>query len=213
VSYSERAPHTEFLELIVSADLAGAGLEAQRLCARVGLLAFYDDIVEVALEALEERVRRHKSTAAEMYAHAAAIQAAAATAYELVPWPARTAGTVVVACAPHERHGFGARVAADAFALEGWRDVFLGPGLDGDAIAAAVAQHEASALALSVALKTNVEGARETIERARRARPDLRVVLGGKAMRGFAAADLNANAVALSAREARDVARTFRREK
>jgi methanogenic corrinoid protein MtbC1 len=213
VSYSERAPHAEFLELIVAADVAGAGLEAQRLCTRLGLLAFYDDVVEVVIETFEEQVRRHKLTAAEMYTHAAAVQAAAATAYELVPWPARTAGTVVVACAPHERHGFGARVAADAFALAGWRDVFLGPGLDVQAIAAAVTQHDASVLALSITLKTNVEGARETVERARRARPDLRVVIGGKAVRGFAAADLNANAVALSAREARDVACTFRRER
>ncbi len=197
---------------MVSADVAGAGAEAQRLCALHGLIAFYDDVVEVTFDALEERVRRRELTSTQMYAAAAAVQAASATAYELVPWPERRGATVVVACAPQERHAFGARIAADAFALAGWRDVFVGAGLESAGIGATIAQHRAVALALSVTLKMNVEGVRDTIAHARSVRPGLRVVVGGRAVRGFAAADLDADAVAGSAREAHDVACTFRRE-
>jgi methanogenic corrinoid protein MtbC1 len=213
LSYSGRAPHAEFLERIVTSDVAGAGAEAQRLCGRHGLVAFYDDVVDTSFHALDERVRRRQLSLAQLYVAAASVQAAAATAYESVRWPDPRGGTIVVACAPGERHSFGARVAADAFALAGWRDVFLGAGQDADAIARAVDEHGAGALAISVTMSLHLDAVREAIGKARGLRSGLKVVVGGKAVRGVPSADLDADAVAGSAREARDVAITFRIEK
>jgi methanogenic corrinoid protein MtbC1 len=212
LSHSERTPGTEFLDRLVTADVVAAGELARSHCGRYGLLAFYDDMVGAAFDALDERVRTGSLTLAQMYVVAAAAQAAAATAYETVPWPERAGATAVIACAPRERHSFGARIVADAFALAGWRDVFLGAGHDAEAIARAVSEHGAGALALSVTLPEHVSGVRQTIARARIVRPGLRVVVGGRGARAVDARQIGADVVAGTAREANDVASAFRIE-
>ena len=83
-----------------------------------------------------------------------------------------------------ERHVVGASIVANVLDAEGWDVRFLGSDMPHEAIVAAIAQHEADLVAISVTLSTHVPQARELIAHIRHdvvAAP--RIIVGGAAFR------------------------------
>ena len=89
---------------------------------------------------------------------------------------------LVVATLPGERHALGARLAAAAAAIDGWRTTYLGPDLPVTEIAAAARNVGADAVAIS-AVRTDRMGEteRDLVELRSLLDPEVRVVVGGAA--------------------------------
>jgi DNA-binding transcriptional MerR regulator/methylmalonyl-CoA mutase cobalamin-binding subunit len=87
---------------------------------------------------------------------------------------------LVVATLPGERHALGARLAAAAAAIDGWRTTYLGPDLPVTEIAAAARNVGADAVAIS-AVRTDRarETERDLVELRALLDPEVRVVVGG----------------------------------
>lgn len=76
---------------------------------------------------------------------------------------------IVMGTLPGERHGLGARLAATAAALQGWRVVYLGTDLPVSEIAAAAHEVEALAVGVSVVRREAVEASLVSIRQLREA--------------------------------------------
>jgi methanogenic corrinoid protein MtbC1 len=93
--------------------------------------------------------------------------------------------TVVAATVSGNHHELGIRMVADFFEIEGWRAVYLGPGLPPDELATAVATFQADLLVLGACMHTQLQGIADAV-RVVRSTPqasDLRILVGGP---GFA---------------------------
>lgn len=91
---------------------------------------------------------------------------------------------VVVATLPGERHALGARLAAAAAALEGWRPTYLGADLPVEEIATAARKVGATTIALSVVRTDRIRETEESLAALRELLgPDLQIVVGGAAAR------------------------------
>ncbi|MGD2046010.1 MAG: MerR family transcriptional regulator [Gemmatimonadota bacterium] len=92
--------------------------------------------------------------------------------------------TVVVATLPGEQHALGARLAAAAASVEGWRPVYLGAALPSEEIASAAARVGADTVAISAVRTEGVaEAARHLAELRELLSPDISLMVGGRAAR------------------------------
>jgi len=87
--------------------------------------------------------------------------------------------SALVAVAPGNAHEIAARALADLLEIDGWRAVNLGGTLPASDLALALAQFEIDLLCLSIALSTQLRGARAAIEAARAAKPGIKILVGG----------------------------------
>ena len=88
--------------------------------------------------------------------------------------------TVIVAAVAGNRHSLPVRVVADFFSIAGWRSICLGADLPPSELAAAAEYFEADAMALSVAMSTQIKHARATILETRKScEKEIRIVVGG----------------------------------
>ena len=85
----------------------------------------------------------------------------------------------LLAVAPGNGHELAARALADLLEIDGWRTVYLGGNLPASDLAVALGQFEADLLGLSIALSTQLRGARRAIRLARAAKPEVKILVGG----------------------------------
>jgi methanogenic corrinoid protein MtbC1 len=91
---------------------------------------------------------------------------------------------VVVATLPGERHALGARLAAAAAAIEGWRPTYLGADLPVEEIATAASNVGAKRVAISAVQTDQVRETEQTLIALRELLdPDIEVIVGGAAAR------------------------------
>ncbi|XYH92441.1 B12-binding domain-containing protein [Sorangium sp. So ce1128] len=177
-----------------------------------GLGHVYDRIVVPALAEVGERWYRNQITVADEHLASAVAQAAVASLYPLVQWPAGGGPRAVVGCADPELHTFGARMVADILALDGWRTTFVCGGISLASGLAGVDPREVRLYALSITLDAHVPAARVLIRRLREEAPGVKILAGGRAVAAQpdAARLLGADAVATSASLAVGIARAWR---
>jgi diguanylate cyclase (GGDEF)-like protein len=94
--------------------------------------------------------------------------------------PADARSTVVIAAPAGEHHGLGPRMVADVLELAGFRVIYLGTDVPSDALAAAVAEYEATVVCISLTMSVGATKLEEAIEAVADARPDTSVLLGGQ---------------------------------
>lgn len=88
--------------------------------------------------------------------------------------------TVLVCAVEGEQHVLGARMAADVLEGAGYRTMFLGPDVPTEALALAVARHEAAVVCLSLHMSLGANRLERAVEAVQAARPSSRVVLAGR---------------------------------
>jgi methanogenic corrinoid protein MtbC1 len=105
------------------------------------------------------------------------------------PWSgALDGGPVAVACcAPGERHTLGLQMVCDILRIGGIDVHMLGEGAPAESIRDFVGEVRADLLCLSVAVELHLPEAADLIALARTARPELRVLVGGRAFGGSVA--------------------------
>jgi methanogenic corrinoid protein MtbC1 len=93
--------------------------------------------------------------------------------------------TVVAATVSGNHHELGIRMVADFFEMEGWRAVYLGPGVPPDELATAVVTFGADLLVLGACMHTQLQGIADAVRvvRATEGTEKVKVLVGGP---GFA---------------------------
>jgi methanogenic corrinoid protein MtbC1 len=167
--------------------------------------------VEPALVQLDALWERNRISSSMQHLATAIIELAIARSYTEASWP-MVGPTFVVACAPGEDHGLGARMVSDLLAQSGWTEMFLGPDTAADAMVRAVTENAARAIGISVTMNRNLANAHACIVRLRRVAPAIKVLVGGRACAELAdpVVALGADAYAPTAREAVDVAENWK---
>lgn len=89
--------------------------------------------------------------------------------------------TVLLAAPDNEYHDLGLRMLADRFTLAGWRSHFLGAAIPVREVIKAVGELHADAVALSASTHYHRLALRSYVGELTRARPDVRVWVGGPA--------------------------------
>lgn len=202
---------TRFLERILAGDRAGAYQLAKACFEERGVTFLHEEVVSPALYQVGELWHADRITVADEHLASATAAAAVAALYPFFPWPAKRAPRVVVACPQGEHHGFGARMLADAIALDGWDDYYFGADVPHGMLARKVIDFAPAAVALSVTLTANLDAAREAVRHVRAAGP-ARILLGGRAVvkAPGLAASVGADAIAGSSVEGVEVLRGWR---
>ncbi len=90
--------------------------------------------------------------------------------------------TAVVSATAGEFHQVGARIVADSLELLGWDVRFVGAGASVDELLEIVARERPALLALSVSLDGNLATVDATAQRVHARHPDVRIVIGGRAV-------------------------------
>ena len=91
--------------------------------------------------------------------------------------------TVMVAVAPGDAHYLAARYLANLFEQRGWRTIHLAGALPPAELALGVEAFDADLLALSLTVSTRLSATIEAVRQARRQRPQLKVLVGGRVLR------------------------------
>lgn len=150
------APTTEAVDALVADAMAATerldapALEAvlERGALALGAGVMVDRVVARFLRQVGERW--HAGTLSPAHEHLASAALRRVLAWIIATWGAAPrAPRLVVATPAGELHEFGAMLAAAAAAEEGWQVVYLGASLPARDVAAAAAQVEARAVALS----------------------------------------------------------------
>lgn len=106
--------------------------------------------------------------------------------YSRLPAPRPLTGpvSILLALAPDNRHDIGVRILEWLATERGVRCRVLPTGTAAAAIVSAVAEERPSMLGISMALPSSAETVRDILERCAQAVPGLRLLVGGRAVRG-----------------------------
>jgi DNA-binding transcriptional MerR regulator len=137
------------LDALAAFDAARLDAELRRAALALSAEAFLDALVVRLWERVADAVHRGALRPAHQHLAQAVLRRVLDRATETATLPG-AGPDLVVATPAGQPHELGALVAAAAAASEGWRVVYLGPGLPAEAIADAAARTRARAVTLSL---------------------------------------------------------------
>ncbi|MCO5170530.1 MAG: cobalamin-dependent protein [Planctomycetes bacterium] len=200
-----------FLVACLQGDGPGARALARAVLDARGPAALYEQVVRPALYEVGERWLRGEVSEPVEHLATATAQVAVATLYGALPWPA-PGPVAVVCCVGGERHDLGARLLSDLLGLDGWRTHFLGADTPAARLPDLVRRQGARVVALSATMPIHLTELRRCVLALRAACPDVKVIVGGQALRAVPdpAGRLGADAWVASAEEAVTLARAWK---
>ncbi len=199
----------EYLEAAISGRQRRAiGLVVDAVDNGLQIEEAYRDVLEVAQRLVGEMWHAQELSVAQEHFVTATTEAVMTLLAHRAEPPAPAERTVVVAVVPGNAHQLGARALAHWFEMDGWNAIYLGSELPATEAAAALEVFEADLFALSIALSVQIPAARSAVRAAREARPECRILLGGRVIASVSDLwrKLGADATAGSAKEAIAVA-------
>ena len=159
-------------------DALHAGL--RRAALAVGATSFLDDVLAPFLTELGAAWSRAEIGPAQEHLASEKVEAVLSWLTDSTA-NGSTAPTVVLVTLPGERHQLGARLAAAAATLAGWRVAYLGADLPPEEIARAARAVDAAAVAVSVVLSPASEETRANLRALRRDLPaEVPILVGGR---------------------------------
>ena len=175
--------------LYLQSALAGkrsAALNIAREALRAGasVLDVYQDMLQPAQYEIGRLWECNSITVAKEHAATAVTQYVVARLHEYLPAAAKTSGNAVMTGVRNEAHQLGATMVTDVLEAEGWNVRFLGTALPHRDIVAAVADHEATLVGISIALLSHLNTAGDLIDDLRGRFGDrIHIIVGGAAFR------------------------------
>lgn len=174
----------------------------------------YEELVCPAMHSLGDMWLRDEISVADEHLATATADAAIAGLYPDFDWPGTRTSRVFVACPEGERHALGARMLADLLALDGWDESYFGADVPTGTLARKAAELRPRVVALSVTITNHLASAREAAAAIRDVSPQTKILVGGRAVAGAAAARaadrVGTDIVAGSAAEAVAMVRDWR---
>jgi methanogenic corrinoid protein MtbC1 len=192
-----------FVQTILTGDRKAAltiAREALRDGARIQDL--YADVFQDALYEVGRLWERNAITVGQEHMATAVTQYVMAHVFGTVESATERRGVALMTGVPGELHHVGALMVSDMLEAHGWQVQFLGSNLPITSILRAHADAKPQLLGISVTMLFNRHHATHLIAEARRADPQVRVVVGGAAFRHDAWRDTGADDYAADVRSA-----------
>lgn len=202
---SVQSPHGELAARYLLALLEG---DRPRACAmlvdavpRLSLHEVHAHVIAPVMYELGRMWHLNEVTVAEEHFATATTLAGMSLLMARLPRRPSNGKTLLAACIQGNAHELGLRMVADTFELEGWRVVYLGADVPSDALAMAVRDFDASLVALSVTLHSQLQTLADAIALIRKA-ATVKIIVGGYALESAEAVrQLGADGYAKSAAE------------
>lgn len=171
-----------YLDCILKADTKNAVfLIPEYVKNGIPLPDVYVDIVGECMREVGELWHRHTIQVDKEHYCTSTTQMALAQLYPFIFSQKRRPKKILVACVGSELHELAARMVADLFEYNGWDSIYLGAAVPAESIQSAVETFRPDLVALSVTMPQHLLACKETVERLRRAYPDIKIAVGGKA--------------------------------
>ena len=200
-----------YLQAALAGDRTAAlNIAHESLRAGATVLDVYQDMLQPAQYEIGRLWESNSISVAREHEATAVTQYVIARLHEHFPAATERRGNAVVTGVRNELHQLGANMVADVLEADGWNVRFLGTRLPHRDIVAAVAEHDASLVAISVALLPHLEAAADLIEDLRAKFGDaVRVIVGGAAFGtdGEAWREIGADGSSRELRGTRDLVR------
>lgn len=179
----------ELSERFLAAQLKGdrrAGLRVimeDGLAGGISIPDLHQNVIRRAQHEIGRLWESNSITVAREHVATAIAHLALAQLYPHLPRAEPSGQRVVLACVEGEHHDLAARIVCDFLEMAGLDVVFLGADNPAETLVAAVREHHAHALALSVTVTFHLEALERTVQAARAAfGPDFPIYAGGRAL-------------------------------
>lgn len=165
---------------------AAASVLLEQHAAGASVADLFEHVVVPAQREVGSMWHRGEINVAEEHVATLTTQKAVAVLAHQAEAEAPQGYTVVVGSVTGDNHDLGSRLLAELFELAGWRSVSLGADVPRLDLLQALEGFEADLLVLSATLSRHLITVRSTIElvRTQIARPELKVLVGGRAFAG-----------------------------
>jgi methylmalonyl-CoA mutase cobalamin-binding subunit len=87
-------------------------------------------------------------------------------------------------CAPNDNHEVGLRMICDFLESDGWKTIFIGSSTTISSVIDILNNYKVDVLGISISLSIYLNDARELINQARKSFPDIKILVGGNAIKG-----------------------------
>lgn len=197
-----------FLRAILHGERkAATGIALESLSAAKRVLEVYVGVFQEALYEVGRLWESNQITVAEEHMATAVTQYVISQAYTHIPVSKARRGKLVMTGVSGELHQVGAHMVSDVLEAEGYDVRFLGTNLPHSGIVAAVSEHKADVVGISVTMLFNIPQAIRLVADLRASLGDRmpRIVVGGAAFRSAPelARELGAEGVGVDLRAAR----------
>ena len=209
VARGDSAPWAErFESRLVAGDARGAwGVVEAAMAAGADLDGIYLDVLTPAMVSIGDRWESGEiDVAIEHRASGIAMRVIGRLGHRFVR-RGRSRGVVVVGAPAGETHAIPTAILSDLLRIRGWEVSDLGADVPESSLEFAVGdEHEVKALGLSVTHPENLESLQRACAAIREVRPEIKIVVGGRAIRDAGHADeLGAHGYARSGAEMHDL--------
>jgi methanogenic corrinoid protein MtbC1 len=184
----EREVQQQFLELLLKGNSRGClALAETAMHSKEAIKQLYLQVICPSLGMIGYLWETNKLSVAEEHLATAIVGRVMSAIYPHIACIDATLGKVLVTAAPNELHEVGARMVADFFEMEGWYVDYLGAGIPGYEIVAAVKRIKPLFVALSVTTVFNLDRAQELVAalKADIETSSVRIMVGGSAFNGM----------------------------
>jgi MerR family transcriptional regulator, light-induced transcriptional regulator len=185
----EAALIRSYLDALRAADAAGAYKAASAPLERgMQLSALYQRVIAPAMHELGRLWESGAITVADEHLATALTHRVLAAIrpprlFEQKPGSHAEGPCALVAAVEGEQHALGLRMAADLLEERGYRVAYLGADVPADALLQAVQTLAPDLLALSATMPESTRRLEEVVEKVRRERPHLSLIVGGQGSR------------------------------
>lgn len=176
--------YQRYQERLLAGDRRACTEVVQRLLDEsIGLEELYLDLFQTALYEVGGLWERNRISVAVEHTATAITESLMALAYPRLFQVRRIGRTAVVTCAAGELHQVGARMVADSLEMRGWDAHFLGANAPLDDLLRHVEEKKPEVLAISMSISSSLPRLHESVSQIREAHGDLKIAIGGQAMR------------------------------
>ena len=173
-----------YLDAVRVGDAATAEtVVGDALAAGITAAAVQSMVIEPAMVRIGELWQENAITVADEHLATAISHSVLVRLFDaLAVAPPRSCPKVLLAAPEGQHHVLGLRMIADVLEGAGFDVLYLGPDVPVGALRTAVAQHEPAIVGLSFAISANVASLAASILAVHEARPEAKVMLGGRAV-------------------------------
>lgn len=153
------------------------------LDAKIDIKVLYSDLFQRSMYSVGELWENNRITVANEHLATSITESLLNLAYPFVFATERTGRKAVISCSANEFHQVGGKMVADVFELNGWDGHFLGANSPAEDMARFIQDIQPDVIGLSLAILTNIDQLKRSIEVVRADFPRMDLLVGGQAFR------------------------------
>ena len=159
------------------------GIVQDLLDARLDIKVLYTDLFQQSMYRVGELWENNRITVANEHLSTAITESLLNLAYPFIFATERSGRKAVISCCANEFHQVGGKMVADIFELNGWDGHFLGANSPAEDMVQFIQDVQPDVVGLSLAILSNMDHLKRSIEVVRADFPNMDLLVGGQAFR------------------------------